>query len=96
MYQSKRISLVIPAYNEEKLICPTLESILGIIDKVYVLDDGSTENMANVIREYIQTDSRVELIQHGRNRGVGQEVITGYKKSGSENYDITVVAGGDN
>jgi len=96
MYRGKKIALVIPAYNEEKLIRPTLESVPGIIDKVYVIDDGSTDSMANVVREYIQMDSRVELIQHGRNRGVGQGVITGYKKSSSENYDITVVVGGDN
>ncbi len=96
MYRGKRISLVIPAYNEEKLIRPTLESVPGIIDKIYVVDDGSTDNMANVVGKYMQTDRRVELIQHGRNRGVGQGVITGYKKSSSENYDITVVVGGDN
>lgn len=88
--------MVIPAYNEEKLINPTLEGVPDIVDKIYVIDDGSKDNMASVIRERAKIDHRIELIQHGRNMGVGQAVITGYKKSAEEKYDITVVVGGDN
>ena len=34
MYKNKKISLVIPAYNEEKLIKPTLENIPELFDKI--------------------------------------------------------------
>ena len=96
MYKKKKISLVIPAYNEQKLIKPTLENVPLTIDKVYVVDDCSTDNMANVVRECTKKDPRIELIQHKRNMGVGQGIITGYQKSTKEGYDITVVIGGDN
>jgi len=96
LYRNKKIAMVIPAYNEEKLINPTLEGVPDIVDKIYVIDDGSKDNMASVIRERAKIDHRIELIQHGRNMGVGQAVITGYKKSAEEKYDITVVVGGDN
>ena len=41
MYKDSHISLVIPARNEERLIRPTLESVPEIIDRIYVVDDGS-------------------------------------------------------
>lgn len=95
MYREKRISLVIPAYNEEKLIKPTLEHIPELIDKVYVIDDASTDNMSEVVREMAKQDQRIELIQHEKNQGPGSAIITGYKRSLEENHDIVVVIGGD-
>ena len=43
MYKEFRISLVIPAHNEERLIRPTLESVPDVIDRVYVVDDASQD-----------------------------------------------------
>ncbi len=95
MYKNKKVALVIPAYNEEKLIKPTLQHIPDLIDRVYVIDDGSKDNMAEVIKECKKNDQRIELIQHPKNLGVGYAVITGYKKSFQDGFDITVVVGGD-
>src|SRR3989338_7373298 len=95
MYRGKKISLVIPAYNESKLIKPTLEHVPECIDKVYVVDDASTDNMAEVGRECTGKDPRVELIRHAVNQGPGHGIISGYLKSSADGYDITVVVGGD-
>ncbi len=95
MYRDKKISLVIPAYNEEKLIKPTLEHVPACIDKIYVVDDGSTNGMVNVVHEMSNQDKRIELLQHAKNMGPGQAIITGYLRSSAEGYDITVVVGGD-
>jgi len=96
MYRDRKISLVIPARNEQRLIRPTLENVPELIDKVFVIDDGSTDNTAGVVREIHDKDPRVELIQHGTNQGVGQAIITGYRRSAKEKFDIAVVVGGDN
>lgn len=95
MYRDKRISLVIPAHNEERLIRPTLENVPGVIDKVYVIDDASTDSMRDVVNELARNDERIELIVHDLNRGVGQSIIDGYRASAKHGYDITVVIGGD-
>jgi glycosyltransferase involved in cell wall biosynthesis len=95
MYREKKISLVIPAYNEERLIVPTLESVPELFDKVYVIDDVSTDGMAEVVRQCAIEDPRIELIQHPINMGVGQGIITGYLQSSQDGYDIAVVCGGD-
>ena len=95
MYKNKKIALVIPAYNEQKLIKPTLENVPDTIDKVYVVNDCSTDKMASVVRKIAEKDKRVELINHKKNMGVGQAIITGYQKAVKDNYDISVVIGGD-
>ncbi|MFC1725832.1 glycosyltransferase family 2 protein [candidate division KSB1 bacterium] len=95
MYKDKKISLVIPAYNEEKLIKPTLENVPEVIDKIYVVDDASTDNMPEVVKECQKNDPRINLISHEKNMGPGQGIITGYKKSSEDGYDIAVVVGGD-
>lgn len=95
MYKDKKISLVIPAYNEEKLIKPTLENVPDVIDRIYVVDDCSTDNMVNVVMECKKNDQRIELLQHEKNMGPGQGIITGYRKSAEDGYDIAVVVGGD-
>ena len=93
MYRGKKIALVIPAYNESKLIKPTLEHVPECIDKIYVVDDASTDSMPEVVRELAKKDSRIGLLQHTRNQG--QAIITGYLQSSAEGNDITVVIGGD-
>lgn len=96
MYKGQRVALVIPAYNEERLIQSTLEGVPDLVDKVYVVDDASTDNMAAVVQAYATQDSRVELIRHECNIGPGGGIITGYERVLADGYDIAVVCGGDN
>jgi len=95
MYRDKSIALVIPAYNEEKLIRPTLENIPDMIDNIYVIDDASTDGMADIVKDISARDKRIELLQHQKNQGPGQAIITGYQKASLDGLDITVVIGGD-
>jgi len=95
MYKKNKIALVIPAYNEEKLIIPTLTHVPKTIDRVYVVDDCSTDNMAEVVRGLMKKDKRIRLVSHRRNQGPGGGIITGYKLALKDGYDIAVVIGGD-
>ena len=95
MYRGKRISLVIPAYNEEKLIKPTLENVPEIVDRIYVIDDCSVDDQCKVIMQCAEDDERIELIKHKENQGPGGAIITGYLKSSEDGYDIVAVVGGD-
>ena len=96
MYRNRRIALVIPAYNECRLIVPTLKSVPAAVDRVFVVDDGSSDGMDRVVREMAADDKRVVLIRHDANQGPGAAIITGYKATLNEGHDIAVVVGGDN
>ncbi|MBP9854512.1 MAG: glycosyltransferase family 2 protein [Candidatus Omnitrophica bacterium] len=95
MYRNHSIALVIPAYNESKLILPTLQNVPALIDRIYVVDDCSTDTLADVVRSQSQKDKRVVLLQHTENQGPGGAIITGYRASSKDGYAITVVVGGD-
>lgn len=97
MYRQKRIALVIPAYREEKLIVPTLQSVPKIFDRVFVVDDCSpTMDMAEAVKKIAAQDTRISLIRHETNKGPGGGIITGYLASAQEGCDLTIVIGGDN
>ncbi|MFI5251626.1 MAG: glycosyltransferase family 2 protein [Bacteroidota bacterium] len=96
MYRGKKISLVIPAYREEKLIKPTLEGVPALFDMVYAVDDCSPDRQAAVITECSKRDPRIVLLQHKVNQGPGGAIITGYLQSNKDGNDIAVVVGGDN
>ncbi|MCA9401391.1 MAG: glycosyltransferase family 2 protein, partial [Candidatus Omnitrophica bacterium] len=83
------------AFNEERLIARTLQDIPQLIDRVYVIDDASSDGTAAVVQAKISSDPRVELIRHPQNEGPGGAIISGYLKSSQDGYDITVVIGGD-
>ena len=77
------LSIVIPAYNEMKRIRPTLEAIDRYISnqnfscEVILVDDGSQDQTASFIRNFIQGKNHYRLIQNDQNRGKGYSVRTG-------------------
>lgn len=95
MIDSKTIAVVVPAYNEQKLIEHTLLAIPKCADKIIVVDDASTDNTNWFIRQAAEKDGRIEQITHSENRGVGASIATGYKLAKALHIDITVVMAGD-
>lgn len=77
------VSLIIPAYNEEERIAPTLERTLRYLSgqdytfEVIVVDDGSTDNTTGVVREVAGKDASVTVLLNGENRGKGYTVKSG-------------------
>ncbi len=95
MYLGKSIAVVVPAFNEEKLIARTIESIPDLVDKIIVVNDASTDNTANIVKKEAEKNSRVFLVEHAENQGVGGAIITGYKAARDWEVDVTVVMAGD-
>jgi glycosyltransferase involved in cell wall biosynthesis len=94
MLEGRKVAVVVPAHNEEDLIGATVQGIPGFVDRIYVVDDASTDATAQRARAV--EDPRVEVITHDRNRGVGAAIVTGYKRALAERMDATAVMAGDN
>jgi len=86
----------VPAYDEEALLPETLAGIPGFVDHVYLVDDASTDGTRERAQVAALADSRIEVISHERNSGVGAAIVTGYKRSLAERMDATAVMAGDN
>jgi len=94
MLEGKTIAVVVPAFREEQLIGETLRGIPAFVDRVYVVDDASTD--ATVERAHASGDGRVEVLAHERNRGVGAAIVTGYERALDDAADVVCVMAADN
>jgi glycosyltransferase involved in cell wall biosynthesis len=94
MLDGKSVAVVVPAYREEELIGATLGGIPGFVDRVYVVDDGSTDATAERAGSF--GDTRVVVIAHERNQGVGAAIVTGYDRALADGIDVVCVMAGDN
>ena len=95
MYRDKTIAVIVPAYNEEKLIGKVLETIPTFIDRIVVVDDASSDRTGEVVKAHQQEDSRIIYICHTKNEGVGGAIVTGYKWARDNEISISVVMAGD-
>ncbi|MEV8316185.1 dolichyl-phosphate beta-glucosyltransferase [Streptomyces sp. NPDC059900] len=98
------LTVVVPAYNEERRLAPTLAAIRKYLDDGYaghtdgadrprweliVVDDGSTDGTLDIAADAEAADSRVRLIHSGRNRGKGHALRLGVLASRGDRVLIT-------
>ena len=92
MYKDRQIILIAPAYNEDQKIGEVVRRApRDIIDKVLVVDDGSTDCTAAVAEA-----QGAEILRLGAIKGVGFAIREGYARARAEGYDIAVVIAGNN
>src|SRR6476646_2945789 len=95
MIEGKRVGVVIPAYNEELLLPQTLDGIPSFVDRVIVVDDASRDATVGRAHSAAAADSRIVVIVHERNQGVGAAVVTGYRRAIDEELDVVCVMNAD-
>ncbi len=93
-FNSYRIGVVVPAYNEELLLGETVRGMPDYVTRIYVIDDCSTDRTPEVIREL--DDPRVVSLRHEINKGVGGSIVDGYKMALKDGMDLVAVMAGDN
>jgi glycosyltransferase involved in cell wall biosynthesis len=78
------LSIVIPAYNEEKRLPSSLSTISNylatkqlLFREIIVVNDGSTDATADCVREFARRDAYVRLLNNPGNRGKGYSVRNG-------------------
>ena len=94
MLDGKRVAVVVPAFDEERLVGETLRGIPEFVDRVFVVDDASRDGTAAAVEAV--DDPRVDLSRHDRNSGVGAAIATGYRRALEEAIDVTCVMAADN
>ena len=80
---SPEYSIVIPAYNESARLGATLEKVLAYVHaqpwdaEVIVVNDGSSDNTAEIVHAFAAQDQIVHLVENPGNRGKGYSVRNG-------------------
>ncbi|HEY3703808.1 MAG TPA: dolichyl-phosphate beta-glucosyltransferase [Terracidiphilus sp.] len=83
MTEYPKYSIVIPAYNERLRIIATLDSVVAVVRQkqwdaeVIVVNDGSTDETADLVRDFACQAPEVRLMENPSNRGKGFSVRNG-------------------
>jgi len=96
MYKNHKVSVVVPAHNEETQIARVIDTMPEIVDTIVIIDDKSADNTVSIVRNHpAYASGRVVLLEHKVNQGVGGAIASGYKWSRDHDYDVAVVMAGD-
>jgi len=96
MYRRQKIAVVIPAYNEAKLIGSTLGGVPAYVDTIIPINDASKDDTAKVVRTLAAKNKKIFLVDLEVNSGVGGAIMAGHQKALAEKADIIAVMAGDN
>ena len=89
--KSKKQSLVlIPCYNEEITIASMVIKSSKYVDKVVVIDDGSTDETGPIAERV-----GAIILSHGKNKGKSQAILTGFQYALDHGYDYIITIDGD-
>jgi polyisoprenyl-phosphate glycosyltransferase len=82
---TKKVTVVIPAYNESGRIGKVLSVLreTDCINEIIVIDDGSQDETLDEARHAASLDLRVRVISHSINKGKGQAILTGVQEAQS-------------
>jgi dolichol-phosphate mannosyltransferase len=93
--QGFRLALVIPAWNDENTIRQVIDEAMAALSEltddfeIIVIDDGSTDRTAEIVRWASALNPRVRLLQHDRRLGHGATLRSGFQATG---HDLVAVS----
>jgi len=90
----KSIGVVIPCFRVKKHVLSVISAMPECVDRIYVVDDCCPENSGDFVSENCQ-DSRVSVLKHTSNLGVGGAVLSGYQAAILDGVDVIVKVDGD-
>ncbi|MCX6071457.1 MAG: glycosyltransferase family 2 protein, partial [Chloroflexi bacterium] len=88
-------AVVIPAYRVERTIGAVVNALPSYVRHVIVVNDASPDQTARVLELAAQSDSRIEVIAHDRNRGVGGALVSGIRRALELGAQIVIKIDGD-
>jgi dolichol-phosphate mannosyltransferase len=93
--------LILPAFNEAPNVPPLIEAIIAVQQQsdrdltVLVIDDGSTDNTAEVVQSLQVRFSSIQLLQHHENRGLGAGIRSGLAYAHEHGFTTAIVMDAD-
>lgn len=96
MYKNLRVAVILPCYNEEKLISRTIATIPKLVDIIIPINDGSKDKTLEVLESIAKKDKRVVVVNNDRNHGIGYTLVNGFRHAlTNTEADIIGVMAGD-
>jgi len=84
------LTVLMPAYNEERNLRPNAARLMSALDELgvdfelLIVDDGSRDATPQIADEMAAGDARVRVVHHPRNLGIGRALYTGFRAARGE------------
>lgn len=96
MINKHKIAVVVPAYNEQKMIGQVVKTMPRFVDRIILVDDKSTDKTIITAQKAAkEAGYDLDIIAFKENRGVGAAIVAGYKRAQVLKMDCTAVMAGD-
>jgi len=95
LYKNKKIGVIVPAYNEEKMIAKTLGTMPKFTDHIIVINDSSKDNTLELINRAAKKDQKITIINNTENGGIGYSLKKGLKMGAELGCDRMAIMAGD-
>ena len=95
MYKNHTIGVVIPAYNEEDFVAGVIDTMPDFVDKMYLVNDASTDRTLEIALQKATENNRVVIINRKQRGGVGAAILSGHKRALQEHMEVLAVLAGD-
>ena len=89
-----KFTICLPTYNEKENIDALIPILLSIFDKndllgtILVIDDNSPDGTADIVKSWMNKDTRVQLLLRKEKQGLGKAYIAGFKEAFKNNPDL--------
>ncbi len=84
--------VIIPTYNEKENIREIINSVLDVVPEtdILIVDDNSPDGTGNIVKELMEKDSRIHLLEREGKMGLGTAYVAGFKYAIKNGYDWIV------
>jgi len=83
--------VIVPTYNNQKTLKRVLDSILNYTSDIIIVNDGSTDETADILKQY----SQLTQIHHPKNTGKGRALRNGFRKAIEKNFEYAITIDSD-
>ena len=96
MYKDYQIGVVIPTYKAKNHIQSVINGVPDWVDHIIVVDDKCPQDSGSLILNNYKNDTRIHVIFHDTNQGVGGATVSGYNKALDLGCQVIVKMDSDN
>ena len=91
LFREKKCCVIIPTYNNHQTVKQVINDVLEYTGQVVVVNDGSTDNTEEILREFNQID----VITYPKNKGKGYALRKGFRFAWNKGYEHAITIDSD-
>ena len=94
-FKKHSIAVVIPCYMVEKQIQKVVAEIPNYVTSIILVNDASPDKTGEIIEELATENSKITVLHHSKNQGVGGSMVTGFQEAVKQNCEVVIKIDGD-